>query len=175
MAYNKKSKRILSFGASMMEFTIGFPVVILCIVFLVDTGLYLFQRSLLTDGTAAMSRQIVTTLGQRHANCAISATPPCNCDQLTDAATAKKLELVYANPELYPDYAGTTFHLEIDAASSSAPIIEPYRLVILTVQRQFKCLTCKFFPITLNMTHKSVMVLERPTSNGCAEISDRAI
>ena len=144
-------------GATMVEFTLAFPIIVLLIVFLIDAGLYLFQRDLLTDGTAALNRQIVTRLGQREAAAAapIAPGPAVSCTNLKDDAITLRIQMTDVDsPVLYKDMS---FELNVVNTLST-----PYRLVISEGAFAFKCLTCKFFPMSLIMRHKSVLVIERP-------------
>ena len=60
-------KRDRDRGASMVEFALAFPLIVLLIIFLFDTGLFLYKQALLIDATASVNRQITTVLGQREA------------------------------------------------------------------------------------------------------------
>lgn len=163
MIHKAKSRSLR--GATLVEFVMGFPLIILLIVFLVDTGLYLYQRSLLTDGTAAMTRQIVTALGQREADSGIPATPvpsAASCANLIIQAQKTYNTVKTANSNLY---AGMSFSL----AMTTAGVI-PYRLVSLQGTNTFNCILCKFFAPNLQIQHTSVLVIERPVTGICATI-----
>ena len=152
-------------GATLVEFVLSFPLIILLIVFLVDTGLYLHQKSMLTDGTAAMTRQIVTALGQREADSGIP-TPPVpsatSCAALITQAQTTYNTVKTANSNLYK---GMSFSL----AMTTAGVI-PYRLVSLQGANTFNCILCKFFAPNLQIQHTSVLVIERPVTGICATI-----
>lgn len=155
-------------GATMAEFALGYPILVLLIMFHIDAGLYLFQKTIVTDTTALLNRAIVTQLGQREAeaaNCNAVPTPlGCpvlvpDCDDLVDIAKDKKNVLKVQKGILFD---GMTFELKI----STRPEI-PFRLITTTGSKPFQCLTCKFFAIGIPaITHRSVLVIERPNFGG---------
>ena len=135
-------------GASMPEFALAFPIILLTIVFLIDTGILLFKYSLLTDATAALTRASTTSIGQ---NQAVAARP---CDTQDDIARQSLSNLRAANSQLYTNM---TFTILFDAITT----YEPYQLVTIEGTFPLTCLLCKFYPSTINLRSKSVLAIER--------------
>ncbi len=170
-----------SAGSTLTEFAIGFPILMTLILLLVDAGLYLFQKSIVTDTTARLNRAIVTQLGQKEAEaakCDILPLPPsCSaptCLDLLKFANAKKKQIALSKGVLFD---GMKFKLGI---SSNADI--PYRLITTTGSKEFQCLTCKFLPFISGsppiITHRSVLVIERLNFNNissCDAQSDKEL
>jgi len=156
--YNERRDR--QAGASMPEFALSFPVIILMIAFLIDAGLYLFQNALLTDATAALNRQITTALGQR------DTLSNASCGELKAMARSVKGSVTSATAVLYKDME---FDLQLLSSNPS-----PYRLVTLFGTFTFRCLSCKFFDIAgvgLPIVSTSVQVIERPGNGACGSFS----
>lgn len=150
-------------GASMPEFALSFPIIILMISFLIDAGLYLFQNALLTDATAALNRQITVALGQR--DNLLNA----NCLDLQTAASAVRANVTSATPVLYKDM---TFEMGLTSGNAANP--SPYRLISLVGAVPFRCLSCKFFDLAqvgLTIGSTSVSVIERPGAGACSAIT----
>lgn len=158
-----KSASLKSLGAVAAEFALGFPLLVLLIMMLVDSGLYLFQRALLTDSTARLNRAIVTQLGQREAEISfygVSPALPVTCNDLKAIGSALATSIKNNKAILYQ---GMSFKLKV---AESSPI--PYRLITTGGEKTFECLTCKFFPVSLIIKHTSVLVIERPPYTGMA-------
>ena len=174
MMLNKSRKYSQELAAVAAEFAIGFPMLLVLIMMLVDSGLYLFQRSLLTDATAGLNRAIVTQLGQREAEASrySASTPPPtvpSCAELLQIATNLKDRIAAAKAVIYEDMS---FELKIKDTPPN-----PFRLVTTKGTKPFTCLTCRFFPSALNIIHRSVLAIERPAYTGliCSDLDFTAL
>lgn len=148
-------------GATMAEFVLAFPLIMLTIVFLIDTGIILFRYTLLTDATAALTRAATTKMGQSQAT---GAHP---CSSMVSMATQSKEQMVAATPNLFQDM---TFKMTI---SNTAGV--PYQLISMHGDFPLNCLLCQFFPTTLHLEHKSVLAIERELPCTGAPMTDQAM
>ena len=154
---NRPPKRILprgrvkekERGASYLEAMIGIPLLILFIVFVVDSGRFLLAYARLTYVAAEATRAVAIAVGR--------AGVTGGCDPLQVAAEGALENFFVQRPNLQFGFS---------AQSVQVTPSEPFPVIRVGLGLEVSCIVCRIYSDTVTLDTSSVLVVESALT-GC--------